>query len=147
MTAPVTEQPSPIPAREFPVDTGNFDPDDHDDDGFDQQPEAEAQLDLPGIEAPVPVAAPAITAFQIENVPLPAATRNREAKYPFADLQVGQSFFVPGKTVKDLASTVGTYNRKYMSENFDGSKERTRQFSSRNDTKDGVKGVRVGRVK
>ena len=34
--------------------------------------------------------------FQIEtNIPLPTGTRGAPAKYPLADMHVGESFFVP----------------------------------------------------
>lgn len=51
------------------------------------------------------------TSFPIESgIPIPEATRN--AKYPWSSLEVGDSFFVPGKTVKTFASQVATAQKK-----------------------------------
>jgi hypothetical protein len=53
-------------------------------------------------------------------VPLPPAPERktpvgggREELYPFAGLEVGGSFFVPGKTAKNLASTVSGARARY----------------------------------
>ena len=46
-----------------------------------------------------------------KNVPLPAkATTGRKSKYPFDLMEVGASFFVPGKV--RMASTVGQASRR-----------------------------------
>lgn len=46
-----------------------------------------------------------------KNVPLPAkATTGRKSKYPFDLMEVGDSFFVPGKV--RMASTVGQASRR-----------------------------------
>lgn len=42
------------------------------------------------------------------GIPVPARTNRqggRPSIYPFADLKVGESFFVPGKTVKTMSQT------------------------------------------
>jgi hypothetical protein len=53
-------------------------------------------------------------------IPLPPAPERktpvgggREELYPFASLEVGGSFFVPGKTAKNLASTVSGARARY----------------------------------
>ena len=42
-----------------------------------------------------------------KNIPIPTATRNRATKYPWADMKVGDSFFVPGKPKALYASARG----------------------------------------
>ena len=46
------------------------------------------------------------------------------AKYPFANMQVGDSFFVPGKKSKNMAGSVAnaarTRNAKYATRAVDG---------------------------
>lgn len=42
------------------------------------------------------------------GIPVPARTNRQGGRlpiYPFADLKVGESFFVPGKTVKTMSHT------------------------------------------
>ncbi len=39
-----------------------------------------------------------------DDVPIP--TRPFIAKYPFAEMEIGQSFFVPGATTKKLAGSL-----------------------------------------
>lgn len=109
--------------------------------------------------------------FVIEDVALPAAKRGgnlggyvREGKYKkvFDALQVGQTFFVPGKDTKAMASTVANQNKRFAVEKKDENgvvvmrKNRKgkevaalvyeRKFAVRVDEKDGVKGVRIGRT-
>ena len=60
--------------------------------------------------------------YQIEaGIPIPARTTKggagRKPKYPFAELQVGESFLVPGKTADKIGSTV-TLARKRTGRNF-----------------------------
>lgn len=39
--------------------------------------------------------------YSIVNAPIPSrARRHKESKYPFEELQIGQSFFVPGNETK-----------------------------------------------
>lgn len=51
--------------------------------------------------------------FQIEsNVPLPEPKLGiRKAKYPFADMNVGDSFVVSGKLKQTVASSASRYAR------------------------------------
>lgn len=71
---------------------------------------------------------------QIEkNVPLPA--NNREVKFPFAEMEVNDSFFVEGRTTKSFASITQHWRRKM-----------NHRYATRNVEENGVKGVRVWRV-
>jgi len=45
-----------------------------------------------------------------DNVPLPEA--NTQSSYPFAEMQVGQSFFAPGKTTDQLSNAAGHWRKK-----------------------------------
>ena len=68
-----------------------------------------------------------------EGIPMPEGTsRGGGSKYPWKDMEVGQSFFVTG-----TKSAPGT--PKHISD--EGLK-----FRGRPDTKDGVEGFRVWRV-
>lgn len=112
-----------------------------------------------------------VVEFVIEDVALPVAKRGgnlggyvREGKYKkvFDALLVGQTFFVPGKDVKAMASTVANQNKRYAVEKKDEAgnvvtrvnrKGATvpelvyeRKFAVRTDEKEGVKGVRIGRT-
>ena len=70
----------------------------------------------------------------LDEEPIPTRG-NRVSKYPFALLKVGQSFFVPEKTVKTFGPTV------------QGQKNKLRQnFTIRNTTREGVEGVQVWRT-
>jgi hypothetical protein len=54
--------------------------------------------------------------FQIrQDVPLPEGARNR---YPFGQLQVGDSFFVPDRTATSLRASAATYRKKNEGWNF-----------------------------
>lgn len=117
-----------------------------------------------------PAATPAKTGFAIASVALPAAKRGgRQGEtYPFDQLEIGQSFFVPATAerenpAKSLASTVTSANERY-SEVVDGEfrvnrkgrevpvTRQLRTFSIRS-VEDGapwghpgVKGAAIGRV-
>ena len=106
------------------------------------------------------------TMFQIEdNVPVPAISgRGRGVNvYPFAQLEVGQSFFVANdeskpNAAKSLASTVSSATARYAVPAEDGSTKtnkkgevvpvmvETRKFVVRSVEEDGVKGARVWRT-
>ena len=49
-----------------------------------------------------------------KNIPMPKIVRNGgpKAKYPFADMQVGDSFEVTDKTTKKFASTCAAATRR-----------------------------------
>lgn len=71
-----------------------------------------------------------MTTIVIEKgIPAPAA----RGKYPFAQMEVGDSFFVPGKTSRNFP--LGPYNARL---GFG--------FRARTVTVDGVTGVRIWRV-
>ena len=106
------------------------------------------------------------TMFQIEeNVPVPTISgRGRGGNvYPFNQLEVGQSFFVPNSeskpnAAKSLASTVSSATARYAVPAEDGSTKtnkkgevvpvlvETRKFVVRSVEEDGVKGARVWRT-
>ena len=104
--------------------------------------------------------------FKIENeVPVPAISgRGRGGNvYPFGQLAVGQSFFVPNSeskpnAAKSLASTVSSATARYAVPAEDGGTKtnkkgevvpvlvETRKFVVRSVEEDGVKGARVWRT-
>ena len=104
--------------------------------------------------------------FKIENeVPVPAISgRGRGGNvYPFDQLAVGQSFFVPNSeskpnAAKSLASTVSSAPARYAVASEDGATKtnkkgevvpvmvKTRKFVVRSVEEDGVKGARVWRT-
>lgn len=106
------------------------------------------------------------TMFQIEDgVPVPAISgRGRGGTtYPFEQLAVGQSFFVPNtedkpNAAKSLASTVSSATARYAVPAEDGSTKtnkkgevvpvmvETRKFVVRSVEENGVKGARVWRT-
>jgi hypothetical protein len=57
-------------------------------------------------------------------------------KYPFAELDVGHSFFVPGKTTSGISSSVANARTRMHG----------RKFVTNTVTENGVTGVRVWRV-
>ena len=53
----------------------------------------------------------------LSDIPVPPDYRGRKAKYPFADLKVGQMFWIPGEEapmggIRTLLSAVGAYRRR-----------------------------------
>lgn len=104
--------------------------------------------------------------FKIEeSIPVPAISgRGRGGNvYPFNQLEVGQSFFVPNSeskpnAAKSLASTVSSATARYAVPAEDGSTKtnkkgevvpvmvETRKFVVRSVEEDGVKGARVWRT-
>ena len=66
------------------------------------------------------------------NMPIPAQARRSSLKYPFADLDIGESFFVPGRTGAQLSGFI-SWNRP-------------KKFATRTVIENGVKGVRVWRT-
>lgn len=67
--------------------------------------------------------------FKIDkNIPLPKSRNN----YPLGDMEIGDSFFIPGATPARMGSAFANYKPK--------------KFSGRTVTEDGVKGCRVWRV-
>lgn len=76
--------------------------------------------------------------IQIEDgIPAPfySGTRGPPEVYPWAQLEVGQSFFVPGAKSRPLSATCCKAGKRHG-----------RTFCARPATKDGVEGVRVWRV-
>ena len=62
--------------------------------------------------------------------------RGAPRKYPFDELTVGESFFVPGLKAADLSGSIGAAKRRCPERNF----------SSRTVTENGVTGARVWRI-
>lgn len=78
--------------------------------------------------------------YAVENKPLPARTYGPSVDtFPFADLEVGQSFFVP-----NLAA--GRAKPLPMAAANEFAKSGGPKFTRRNEANDGVEGVRVYRV-
>lgn len=74
-----------------------------------------------------------MTQFKIEKgVPAPTDGRNGKAKYPWREMEVGDSFFIPGITSTVLGGSIANARRRTGFE-----------FVSRNEGG----GVRVWRVK
>lgn len=70
--------------------------------------------------------------FKVDkNIPPPT----RKAKYPFAEMQVGDSFFVPDMTTRSLQNAA-SYYRKTL--NY--------KFESKAREENGVKGARIWRT-
>jgi len=67
------------------------------------------------------------------NVPIPVPTSGHKAYYPWKELEIGESFFVPGKhkAATGAGRIKGCETRKFMSERR---------------VEDGVDGVRVWRI-
>lgn len=136
------------------------------------QTEAQPQGNQVMTQAATAAAAPAArTKFTIASVALPAAKRGggrTGSTYPFAELEIGQSFFVPATEAKpdpakSLASTVTSANERY-SEVIPGEFRQNRKGNTVPKTKQlrlfairavedgaawgfaGVKGAAVGRI-
>lgn len=80
-------------------------------------------------------------AFKIDkNVPIPSRSKHTVSKYPFAQLEVGDSFFAPGKKNTGFSGIVQNFYRNH--------RDKTDcKFSIRTVVEKGVKGVRIWRVK
>lgn len=77
-----------------------------------------------------------------KGVEKPAVVRTshgRESIYPWGVLEVGDSFFVPGKVASKFGSTISTARKSFKEKGDE------RKFSARNVTEDGVTGIRVWR--
>ena len=79
---------------------------------------------------PIPSATIAID----RGVPIPASQHGPGRKYPFPDLEVGDSFFAPGKTRAQLKSLINRHSCD------------CRRFATRGVIEHGVKGLRVWRI-
>lgn len=57
--------------------------------------------------------------FQIEkNVSIPARTVVRGSKYPFADMEIGDSFLVPGIKASTMSNTAGRFAKTHEGYKF-----------------------------
>jgi len=109
--------------------------------------------------------------FEIESgIAVPAVTRNAvgQEKYPFASMEIGQSFFVAdedcksGDAKKTMNSAVSAAHERFAVKDPDGAMRevkrganagtdvpvmiKTRSFTVRSETKDGGPGARVFRI-
>lgn len=76
--------------------------------------------------------------IQIETgVPVPVSSRASGAKYPFGQLSVGQSFFVPGVKRPAFSSRAHNFAKKQSPQ---------WKFKVSAAEKDGVAGMRVWRI-
>jgi hypothetical protein len=59
-----------------------------------------------------------------KNIPMPEWLMGRNAKYPFAHMEVGDSFFIPGKTAYAIGGAVHNASKrtkyKFVSRTMDG---------------------------
>lgn len=75
-----------------------------------------------------------VTEIKIDNnIPIPLV--RGKSKYPFAKLEIGESFFVPEKSTNFLGAIRAKFARIL-----------SRKFIIRSVTENGVKGIRVWRV-
>ncbi len=100
-------------------------------------------------KAPAP-AAPAPKITVLKGFKLPPLTRNfgAESKYPWADLEVGDAFFVAGTTTRDfggLASSTGKRLTKRNHTEEERAAGKRIKFAVRAGKHEGVDGVFVGR--
>lgn len=68
-----------------------------------------------------------------KNIPLPPIRRKN--KYPWGNMNVGDSVFVPGKEVRILRPTYSTWGSRHG-----------KRFVGQNLEENGVKGIRVWRI-
>ena len=74
--------------------------------------------------------------FSIEKgVPIPESRGGGRGKYPFREMEIGDSFFVAGKSTAKFSAHVHHHRKRH------GLK-----FTTRTVTEDGVKGVRIWRT-
>lgn len=69
-----------------------------------------------------------------ENIPIPAAKRGPNGKYPFGEMKVWDSFWSCEKA-SILSAAARTYGKR-----------KSKKFITRVETKGGIKGIRVWRV-
>lgn len=103
--------------------------------------ELAAQSNTPTNTPAVPVPTFAIS----KGIPIPARTRTgggRESIYPWGALEVGDSFFVPGKETNKFGSTLATGRKQF----HDAEGNKTRDFKAANVTENGIAGLRVWRT-
>lgn len=71
-----------------------------------------------------------------KGVPIPKAELGRNRKYPWDELQVGDSFFVPGKTRATFNGFASRFKKTHGI-----------HFTLRTVTENDIKGVRIWRIK
>lgn len=74
-----------------------------------------------------------MTEFKIDKgIPIPETTTG--TKYPFSAMAVGDSFFAPGRTSRQLQNVTSTYRKRGM------------KFKAVQQEENGVKGTRIWRI-
>lgn len=79
--------------------------------------------------------------FEIEDIALEPTRDTVQSRYPFERLEVGQSFFVPGKDSKQMSAARNHWKKKFPDRAW-VCKAETKVVGDEN-----VHGCRVGRVK
>lgn len=74
-----------------------------------------------------------------KNVPVPAELRGRKAKYPFKEMEVGDSFFIPKTETARTTLYNASATPRLVKLGF--------KFTMQTKTENGVEGFRVWRVK
>ena len=76
--------------------------------------------------------------YELEDgIVLPKAARgNRSSRYPWKEMLIDQSFFVPRTSSKNIYPNINYANKSYA----------PRKYTGRAAEKDGIRGVRVWRV-
>ncbi len=87
--------------------------------------------------------------YKIDSeVPVPTDFRSTELKYPFEEMKVGDSFFIPPRseeeTVKGLGNRVAQARQTYQKRM--ARREEEVRFTQRMRTEDDVTGYRIWRV-
>jgi len=72
----------------------------------------------------------------------PKSKGGRPRKYPFKEMKVGDSFFVPHKTVRDISGSLNHANKTLHPANFKAGL----YHNGKRVIKDGAPGVRVVRI-
>lgn len=67
-----------------------------------------------------------------KGVPIPDSAQR--SRYPFAQMEVGDSFFAPGRTTKQMQNAASTHRKK------------GKKFRAMKEFVDGVEGTRIWRV-
>ena len=74
-----------------------------------------------------------MTMIEIDtDVPMPTQRASRRVRYPLRELEIGQSFFAPGKSRASVGAVISTLAPK--------------RFVTQIRVEDGVKGIRVWRA-
>jgi len=73
------------------------------------------------------------------NIPIPSPDRGRKRKYPFPDMAIGDSFFLPNCNTARMRSTVHNSATSFA-------KKTGKKFTTRTTVEDSVPGLRIWRI-